>query len=36
MNYLRFFILYFCDYVYMYICNDFRIFIFYSDLFEVM
>ena len=37
MNYLRFFILYFCDYVYIYIyVNDFRIFIFYPDLFEAL
>ena len=35
MNYLRFFILYFCDYVYIYV-NDFRIFIFYPDLFEAL
>ena len=37
MNYLRFFILYFCDYVYIYIyiCNDFKI-IFYSDPFEAL
>ena len=33
MNYLRFFILYFVTmYIYIYICNDFKIFIFYSDL----
>ena len=31
-NYLRFFILYFCDYVYIYV-NDFRIFIFLSRTF---
>ena len=31
MNYLRFFILYFVT-MYIYICNDFKIFIFYSDL----
>ena len=33
MNYLRFFILHFVTmYIYIYICNDFKIFIFYSDL----
>ena len=35
LSIFRFFILYFCDYVY-YICNDFSIFIFHSDLFEAM
>ena len=35
MNYLRFL---FCIFVtmYIYICNEFRIFIFYSDLFEAL
>ena len=34
-EFMRFFICIFVT-VYIYICNDFKIFIFYSDLFEVL